>query len=188
MLINKVILWTPRILSIMLIIFLSMFSFDVFELDDVSYRLALGFVVHNIPVIVLVIALIFSWKYPLVGACTYIGAGIFYAIWMLIAGEPVMVDAIFILGLPAVIIGVLFLISSKKSSSSKTQHSHRDKKGIIFYENDRLADYSGLSPLKIRRISLDVMIRLHASLCNLLFPVYLNQCFTTDSTISTSKS
>lgn len=115
MLTNKLILWTPRILSIILILLMFMFSFDVFESDDTWYMIALGFLIHNIPVFVLVIALIISWKYPLVGAMIFIAAGIFYSVFMLIRGGLDMIGAVLTLGLPAILIGILFWLSKKKN-------------------------------------------------------------------------
>ncbi|PKK92987.1 MAG: hypothetical protein CVV61_06945 [Tenericutes bacterium HGW-Tenericutes-6] len=108
--IQKLILWTPRTLAIIFNLFLFMFSFDVFLMDDVWYMLLLGFIMHNIPFIILTILLVMAFKYPLVGAISYIGAGIFYAIWML-TFDPIMIEAIFAQGFPAILIGALFFLS-----------------------------------------------------------------------------
>ncbi|RJX26456.1 MAG: hypothetical protein C4537_02520 [Acholeplasma sp.] len=114
MLLNKVILWTPRVLSIVLILLMFMLSLDVFESDEVWYLIAAGFLIHNIPVFVLTLALIISWKHPLVGAFIFIAAGIFYSIFMLIRGELDMIGAILSLGVPAILIGILFWLSKKR--------------------------------------------------------------------------
>lgn len=111
--INKLIVWAPRILSILLIFVMFMFSFDVFESDDIWYRIALGFLIHNIPVFVLTISLIIAWKQPLIGAIVFIAAGIFYSVFMLIQGGFEMIEAVLTLGLPAIIIGVLFGLTRK---------------------------------------------------------------------------
>ncbi len=112
--VNKVILWTPRILSIVLILLMFMLSFDVFDSNEEWYMIALGFLIHNIPVYVLIIALIISWKRPLIGAILFIAAGIFYSVFMLIRGGFDMISAVLTLGLPAILIGVLFWMTEKR--------------------------------------------------------------------------
>lgn len=116
--VNKFILWAPRILSILLILLMFMFSFDVFDLDDVWYMLILGFLIHNIPVFILTIALIISWKRPIVGAILFVAVGIFYSVFMLIRGGFEMLSAVVTLGLPAILIGVLFGLSAKRHLTS----------------------------------------------------------------------
>lgn len=114
MLVNKVILWTPRILSILLIVLMFMLSFDVFDSTESWVVIAGGFLIHNIPVFILTIALIISWKRPLVGAVMFIAAGIFYSIFMLVRGGLEMLSAVLTLGIPAILIGVLFWLSHKR--------------------------------------------------------------------------
>lgn len=110
---HKLILWTPRILSMILIVLMFMLSFDVFESDDIWYMLILGFLIHNIPVFILTIALIVAWKHPLIGAFVFMGAGLFYAIFMFVRGGIEMISSIFILGIPAILIGCLFWLTHR---------------------------------------------------------------------------
>lgn len=111
---NKLILWTPRILSMFLILLIFMFSFDVFDSNDSWTRVALGFLIHNIPVFILVMALIISWKRPLVGSIIYFSSGIFYSSFMLTRFGLNMISAVLTLGLPAILIGFLFWLTYKK--------------------------------------------------------------------------
>lgn len=108
---RQFILWTPRILSVLLIILLLMLSFDVFDSDEVWYLILAGFLIHNIPVFVLSIALIIALKKPLVGAAVYTTAGIGYAIFIFVRGGLVMIGGVLSLGLPALIIGILFWLT-----------------------------------------------------------------------------
>lgn len=75
---NKYIFWTPRILSIIFIVFLSLMSLDVFDTGEGLKSIALGLLVHNIPSIILLIILILSWKRELIGAISYLIVGILY--------------------------------------------------------------------------------------------------------------
>ena len=107
---NKLITWTPRILSILLLILLFMMSFDVFDIDDAWYMLILGFLIHNIPVFVLLITLYFSWKRPIIGGVVFISVGIFYAILMIVRSGWDALLSVLSLGVLAIVIGVLFLV------------------------------------------------------------------------------
>jgi len=76
--ISKFIFWTPRVLSIIFIFFLALMSLDVFS-SELSFWQTLGALfMHNIPVLVLLIVLLISWKYEIVGGIAFILAGLLY--------------------------------------------------------------------------------------------------------------
>jgi hypothetical protein len=78
---NKVpkwIYWTPRILSIIFVFFLALMSLDVFEESLGFWGTILGLFMHNIPAMILLIVLIISWKYEIVGGIGFILGGILY--------------------------------------------------------------------------------------------------------------
>ncbi|TNF06950.1 MAG: hypothetical protein EP317_05690 [Bacillota bacterium] len=105
----KLITWTPRVLSILLVLILFMLSFDVFEEDDIWYMLMLGFLIHNIPVMILITTIIISWKRPLFGSFIFLPLGVFYAVYMLIKNGSSFLLAVISLGLPAIIIGLFYM-------------------------------------------------------------------------------
>jgi len=76
--ISKFIYWTPRILSIIFILFLAMFSLDIFEGNYGFWGTILGLFMHNIPTLFLLIVLLISWKHEIVGGIGFILAGILY--------------------------------------------------------------------------------------------------------------
>ena len=73
-----VIYWTPRILSILFLCFLAMFSLDVFEEGRSAGQIALGLLMHNIPVFILLAVLIIAWKREIVGAVAFALGGFLY--------------------------------------------------------------------------------------------------------------
>lgn len=75
---NKYIYWTPRILSVIFLLFLALMSLDVFAENLSFWEIALGLFMHNIPVFILLAVLIISWRYEIVGGITFILAGILY--------------------------------------------------------------------------------------------------------------
>lgn len=76
--VGKWLYWSPRIISILFILFLFMFSFDVFEGNSGFWNIAFAFFMHNIPVLILTAVLIISWKYEIVGAIGFILGGFVY--------------------------------------------------------------------------------------------------------------
>ena len=110
--ISKGLYWTPRILSIIFICFLALMSLDVFG-TGLSFWQTLGALfMHNIPVFLLLIVLLISWKYEIVGGIAFILAGLLYII--LLMRNPfewyMLSWAIQIAGI-AFFIGILFLMN-----------------------------------------------------------------------------
>lgn len=76
--VGKFTYWTPRILSIIFIAFLALFSLDVFG-EGLSFReVLIGLIMHNIPVFVLIAVLAIAWKREIVGGVAFILAGFLY--------------------------------------------------------------------------------------------------------------
>ena len=76
--VGKFVFWTPRILSIIFIAFLALMSLDVFGAGAGFWETLAGFLIHNIPVFVLIAVLVISWKRELVGGIIFILAGLLY--------------------------------------------------------------------------------------------------------------
>lgn len=114
--INKFIYWTPRILSILFILFLALFSLDVFDMNLGFWQTILGLVMHNIPSFILLIVLLVSWKHEIVGGIAFILAGLLYSgisIIRIITSNPIewyMLSWSLIIAGPAFLIGILFII------------------------------------------------------------------------------
>ena len=68
----KIIHWAPRIAAILIILFVSLFSLDVFEMEASPLELLGGFLMHNIPSIGMLLLLIFAWKRPVVGFIAFL--------------------------------------------------------------------------------------------------------------------
>ena len=117
---GRILYWAPRLLSILFICFLTLFSLDVFEPGLSAGEMALGFLMHNIPSIIMIIVLIIAWRTEIDGAAGFIGAGLLYiglVAYRVINSElPWYFAATWGLSIagPAFIIGVLFLITWKK--------------------------------------------------------------------------
>ncbi|MFA6184769.1 MAG: hypothetical protein WCT51_01905 [Candidatus Shapirobacteria bacterium] len=119
--INKFIYWTPRILGIIFILFLMMFSLDIFEPGLTVWQITIGLFMHNIPALILLIFLIISWKHEIVGGIVFILAGLFY-IFLLATSSHfewyMLIWSLTISG-PAFLIGTLFFCNWFKKKNSK---------------------------------------------------------------------
>lgn len=109
---NRFIYWTPRVLSIVFIIFLTLMSLDVFEEGKTIWEIIVGLFMHNIPSLILLIILIISWKYEIVGGIVFILVGLIYVI-IVAMHQPwltLLVWSLLIAG-PAFLIGFLFMFN-----------------------------------------------------------------------------
>ena len=118
---NKFIFWTPRIISILFVIFLALFSLDIFDGNYGFWGTIVGLFMHNIPAIILLAVIIISWKYELVGGIAFILAGIIYIILLLISSKfegYMLLWSLTIAG-PSILVGILFLIGWKQKRKKK---------------------------------------------------------------------
>jgi hypothetical protein len=110
--ISKFIYWTPRILSMLFILLLMMFSLDVFEPGLSAKEIAIGLFMHNIPALILLIVTIISWKHEIVGGVAFIFAGFLYIILLAMNNfEWYMISWSLTIAGPAFLIGVLFILN-----------------------------------------------------------------------------
>jgi thiol:disulfide interchange protein len=126
---KKVLYWFPRILSIIFILFLSVFSLDIFEGNYGFWGTILGLFMHNIPSIILLIILIISWKHEIVGGIAFILAGILYIVWAVnYRPEMEIIYGILLIAGPAFLIGVLWFLNWKKRKKLKKNNRKNRKK------------------------------------------------------------
>lgn len=117
--VGKWLFWTPRILAILFILFLAMFSLDIFGNNYTFWETVLGLFMHNIPALILLAILIISWKHELVGAIAFALAGLLYIAMILrnILTNPSqfyqIAWTIQISG-PAFLVAILFYLNYKK--------------------------------------------------------------------------
>ena len=96
--------WTPRALSIVFILFISIFAFG-------EPVLSWGFLIHFTPSIFLIALLIFSWKWETVGGIFNIITGLVFVAFFRTYED--LFSFVFIT-LPWIVIGVLFILNDSK--------------------------------------------------------------------------
>jgi hypothetical protein len=98
--------WAPRLLAVLVCVFLSMFALDAFT-PGKALPAAIGdFLIHLMPAAVLAAFVALTWKRPIWGAVAFLAAGTFYAAsawshpsWVLLISGPLW------------LVGTLFLLS-----------------------------------------------------------------------------
>jgi hypothetical protein len=120
---SKFIYWSPRILSIIFLCFLALFSLDVISPGLSFWQIVLGLLIHNIPVFILLAVLLISWKREIVGGVVFILAGTLYVATILMnmlrnSFEWYMISYSLIIAGPAFFIGILFIINWVKKNNN----------------------------------------------------------------------
>jgi len=104
---EKILLWTPRVLAILAILFMMMFSMDCFDGNYSLREQLVCFVMHNIPAYILLLALIIAWKWELAGGILFLLAALAGSIYFsAFSGNPGVLIILF----PFVITGILFIL------------------------------------------------------------------------------
>jgi len=75
-------IWVPRILTIIFILFFSLFALDAFTGNARFLEKILEFLIHLIPSFFLLILLIISWKQPLIIGYVFIILGIVFTFFL----------------------------------------------------------------------------------------------------------
>jgi len=105
--IKNVLFWTPRFMGILFVLFLSLFSLDVFDMELGFWETLLAWLIHSIPSVVLLVALVLAWKWEWIGALIFIGWAILYLVafrdqslsaYLAISGLPALIGLLFLLG------------------------------------------------------------------------------------------
>ena len=103
----KFFLWTPRILAIISILFMAMFSLDSFEGKNSLGEKMLALLMNNIPVFILIVFLAIAWKKEIIGGILFVLAFIAMSIFFhSFSGNP---GSIIVIS-PFLLSGVLFIV------------------------------------------------------------------------------
>jgi hypothetical protein len=114
----KIIRWTPRIISILAILFISMFALDSFDSRFTIWLQIATFFMHLIPSYILIACLIIAWKWERFGGILYLIIGIIFAIFLGIFNYHrtnsilVGIQIALLLAFPFIVSGILFIYSS----------------------------------------------------------------------------
>jgi len=105
--IEKILYWTPRAIGVLGLLFMLMFSFDVFDGNAPLGKKLLGFLIHNIPVIILGLVIAAAWFWELEGGILIIAAALIACFKF---NSFTTNKASLIIFIPFIITGILFIV------------------------------------------------------------------------------
>ncbi len=126
----KILQWTPRILCILAILFISLFALDSFSSERTFWQNTGAFLMHLIPSFVLLAILIVAWKWENIGGIILIIVGVVLCVFIFNLNYNQRhftlwqsIRNVSMLCLPFVLAGILFIIShsAKKKELSGVQ-------------------------------------------------------------------
>jgi len=107
----KIVKWFARVLAILTILFMLMFSMDSFSGNETFGRKLLGFLAHNIPVFGLIVALVIAWRYEIAGGVlfilSFVALGIFFKSFAGNSSSLAIIAPLLIAGITFVIHGII---------------------------------------------------------------------------------
>ena len=100
---GNLLLWSPRILGVLVCLFLSLFALDAFGGGKTFIQALPDFGIHVAPMLVLLAVVAVSWRWAWVGGLVFTGLAVAYACF---AGNHI--DWILGIAGPLLIVGILF--------------------------------------------------------------------------------
>ncbi|MBI1322996.1 hypothetical protein GC170_07395 [bacterium] len=109
---QAIVRWVPRVLGIAFASFLAMFALDVFDEGLGVGATIVALAIHLIPTWLVLAAVAIAWKHQVAGAALFF---LLAAAYVAMAGSRFPASTILLIAGPPVVIGVLFLISSRST-------------------------------------------------------------------------
>jgi len=116
---KRLLIWTPRVLSILFALFLSLFALDVFGAGYTLTETLIALFMHLIPTFVLLLALAVAWRWEWVGAVIFLGFAVWY-LWEAWGNFPFFV--LLIIAGPPLLIGLLYLVDWRYRAELRPAH------------------------------------------------------------------
>jgi hypothetical protein len=112
---RKVLLWAPRLILIIFALFLVIFSFDVFQEGKDATEIAIGFVLHNSPSMMLGLLVFAAWRREWIGALVCLVLAVAYIVW---AWGRFPISVYFGIAGPLFLVAVLYAMNWRLRSRS----------------------------------------------------------------------
>lgn len=116
---DQLLLWSPRVLGILVSLFIGMFALDAFSAGKPFFETLPDFVIHVIPAIALLALVGASWRWEWIGGVTFIGLAVLYAVTM----SKGRLDWMLTISGPLLVVGALFL----RSWLHRSRRTHREQ-------------------------------------------------------------
>ena len=98
---GKLLLWSPRILAILVCLFLSVFSLDAFQGGKIFIQALPDFAIHLAPTLILLVVVGASWRWEWMGGLVFTGLAVTYTYfarnhvgWIPVIAGPLLIVGI----------------------------------------------------------------------------------------------
>jgi len=105
--VEKILFWSPRVLGILIAIFVSLFALDVFGEGYSFWETIAALAMHLIPTLVILIVLSIAWRWEWTGGFLFVALGVLY---ITLFWEPSNLPAYLLISGPLFLVGFLFLL------------------------------------------------------------------------------
>lgn len=109
-------LWAPRILGILMTLFLGLFALDAFRPDRPLMRSLAEFAIHLLPALGVAIVVLLSWRREWIGGIAFLVLALAYA--AMVRGR---LDWILVISGPLVLLSAAFLLSWWSHAAVRTE-------------------------------------------------------------------
>jgi len=106
--VKKILFWAPRILGVLIAIFVSLFALDVFGAGYNFWETIVALAMHLIPTAIILVILAVAWRWEWVGGILFIALGVFY---ITLFWDPSRLPAYLMISGPLFLVGILFLFN-----------------------------------------------------------------------------
>jgi hypothetical protein len=115
---KQILFWSPRALSILFALFISIFALDVFSEGYDFWKTLLALTIHLIPSIIILLFLIIAWRWEWIGGIVFLILAISYIV---MAWRRFPLSVYFVIAGPMVIISILFFVNWKYKAEVQTK-------------------------------------------------------------------
>ena len=105
--VKKILFWSPRVLGILIAVFVSLFALDVFGEGYSTVETIVALAMHLIPTFVILIVLGIAWRWEWIGSFLFVALGVLY---ITLFWEPSNLPAYLVISGPLFLTGILFLL------------------------------------------------------------------------------
>ncbi len=122
---NPLLYWSPRVLCILSILFVSVFALDAFKPGLPVLQQIEDFATHLVPSFILVVLLVVAWNWELVGGIIFLLLGLVLSPFVFTLNYNnnhsvlTSLGIILLITFPFILVGILFIIHHKKSQTAQ---------------------------------------------------------------------
>jgi len=104
---KQILFWSPRVLGILIAVFVSLFALDVFGEGYSSWETIGALALHLLPTFVILVVLGIAWRWEWIGGFLFVALGVLY---ITLFWEPSNLPAYLVISGPLFLTGILFLL------------------------------------------------------------------------------